>query len=1022
MIPLSLCLTGFLSYNESTELDFSSFDLACISGSNGAGKSSLLDAITWALFGQARRRDDALINSHAKAAEVVFEFAYEGNIFRIQRTKPRDKTVILEFQVKDADGGWRVLTEKSVRDTEARIQKTLRLDYETFTNASFFLQGKADQFAQQRPGDRKRILSSILGLEIWETYREAAADRRKALEIDLAAVDNRLQEIQAELGEEDQRKRRLKELEAGLAQQSKLRQAAETNLEGLRRLEASLKEQGRLVEMLANQLKAARQRLDQRAAQVASRQKERDAYLAEMALEDEIRSGYAAWQAARVELERWEQVAASFRQVEARRNAPLMAIEKERAGLEQERSQLLDRQQQAQDLDLQKNLLEGELQTARAAEAEVRQQYLAWQAARQELGHWEQVASEFRQFDGQRTAPRLAIEKERAALLQEQSGLVRQQRQAAELEIQKSTFQKDLEAVRATIETLQARLEKRPALDAELAALQDERTRTRTENERLKLEMSELKDRINRLNEAEGAVCPVCGQPLSPAEREQLVASLEREGQEAARRYRSNLEFHKSSELKLSQLATELESLRTLEKTEYQAQNRRAAGLEERLSQAELALQNWQTGGAQVLVELERKLADDDFAPEARAELAKVEARLKELGYDAQAHEAVRQAEQSGRSSEAQLQELSRSLAGQEERLKQVEAALQAWKAGGALRLADLERVLASEDFAAPARLELAKVDQELSQLGYEAAAHDEARRVEQAGRASEEGLRQLENARAALAPLERELAALEAQYNQEVEEARAQEGAFDQASQKYQAEAAALPDIEQAEHTLFDLHEQENRLNMQVGGARQEVEVLKTLKARQKDLHQRRSGLTAQIGRLKQLERAFSKDGVPALLIEQALPEIESEANDILDRLSGGTMSVRFETQREYKDKNRDDKKETLDILISDSAGTREYELFSGGEAFRVNFAIRLALSRVLAQRNGARLQTLVIDEGFGSQDTEGRQRLIEAINLVKPDFAKVLVITHLEELKDAFPARIEVEKTPQGSRLRVV
>jgi exonuclease SbcC len=132
--------------------------------------------------------------------------------------------------------------------------------------------------------------------------------------------------------------------------------------------------------------------------------------------------------------------------------------------------------------------------------------------------------------------------------------------------------------------------------------------------------------------------------------------------------------------------------------------------------------------------------------------------------------------------------------------------------------------------------------------------------------------------------------------------------------------------------------------------------------------------------------------------------------------------MSVRFETQREYKDKNRGDRKETLDIIISDPAGAREYEMFSGGEAFRVNFAIRLALSRVLAQRAGARLQTLVIDEGFGSQDAQGRMRLIEAINLVRSDFAKILVITHLEELKDAFPVRIEVEKTPSGSRVQVI
>jgi exonuclease SbcC len=132
--------------------------------------------------------------------------------------------------------------------------------------------------------------------------------------------------------------------------------------------------------------------------------------------------------------------------------------------------------------------------------------------------------------------------------------------------------------------------------------------------------------------------------------------------------------------------------------------------------------------------------------------------------------------------------------------------------------------------------------------------------------------------------------------------------------------------------------------------------------------------------------------------------------------------MNFRFETQREYKNSKREDLRETLDMVISDSLGERDYEMFSGGEAFRVNFAIRLSLSKVLARRAGARLQTLVIDEGFGSQDAEGRQRLVEAINLVQDDFEKILVITHLEELKDVFPTRIEVEKTNSGSQLRVM
>jgi exonuclease SbcC len=153
-------------------------------------------------------------------------------------------------------------------------------------------------------------------------------------------------------------------------------------------------------------------------------------------------------------------------------------------------------------------------------------------------------------------------------------------------------------------------------------------------------------------------------------------------------------------------------------------------------------------------------------------------------------------------------------------------------------------------------------------------------------------------------------------------------------------------------------------------------------------------------------------------MIIEAAIPEIEYEANELLARMTDGRMHVRFETQRETL---KGDTVETLDINIADELGTRPYELFSGGEAFRVNFAIRIALSKLLARRAGAQLQMLVIDEGFGTQDAEGRERLVEAINSIQDEFARILVITHIEELKDAFPVRIEVTKTAEGSQIRL-
>src|SRR5512145_167878 len=190
MIPLQLRISGFLSYHNPVELDFSRFDFACISGANGAGKSSLLDAITWSLFGEARGKSSEVIHIHqeVKAAEVTLTFQHEENTYRVQRTLPRNKNTLLEFQVR-TQNGWKPLTEKTTRETQTRIEQTLRLDFDTFVNASFFLQGKADLFTQQNPGKRKEVLSNILGLEMWEEYKNRSAERRKWIEREVDGIE-----------------------------------------------------------------------------------------------------------------------------------------------------------------------------------------------------------------------------------------------------------------------------------------------------------------------------------------------------------------------------------------------------------------------------------------------------------------------------------------------------------------------------------------------------------------------------------------------------------------------------------------------------------------------------------------------------------------------------------------------------------------------------------------------------------------------------------------------------------------
>jgi exonuclease SbcC len=852
LIPIKLRISGFLSYNQPVEVSFEAFDLACITGSNGAGKSSLLDALTWVLFGEARRRDDSIINHQSNTAEIRLDFAYESNIYRIQRSKARDKSVVLEFSIQGEDGRWKPLTEPTFRATEEMIRQTLHLDYETFVNTSFFLQGKADLFTEQKPGDRKRILASILGLDVWEEYKEEAARRRRNCELDLANVDGSIAEANNELNQEAERKARLAQVEKDYANLKQLLDVKKQVLDQQRLIQDRVVSEQRQLEKQAAELVLRRGEFQKLQDRLATRETERSQYQSLLEQESEIRAENQRWQEARAALEKWEALAVNFHQFEQQRSGPLLQIESERNRLQLELSNL-------------------------------------------------------------------AAQKEKADVLMAS---------LPDLQEQFSHFQD-------SVNTLTAQLNARPLLEEELRNLQGQKAQAGTENQNLLQQMNELKERIAELDEVTGAACPVCGKPLEQHDRESLIAELKLKGTEMGDAYRKNnalLELCKKRNVEIEN------DLRTLQSAD-----------------ADLKLQQRLLDGKQAEIEgIQRDLAD--------------------------------------------------------------------WTQNRLPRLAELQKKVDEGDFAAAEREILAGVDCKLKALGYDAAEHEARRKAEADLRGSQERMMDLEKARSALVPLEREILELQQTLKTTQQNLHKAEEEHAAAESKLAEDTRGLPEIGTLEKEYYVLQEQTNTLLRNVGYARNQVDVLENQRERLAGLKVTKDDINIQIANLKTLEKAFGKDGIPALLIEQALPEIETHANEILDRLSSGEMSVSFVTQRQFKDKKREDRKETLDIVIQDAAGSREYELFSGGEAFRINFAIRLALSQVLARRAGARLQTLVIDEGFGSQDADGRQRLVEAINLVKPEFAKIMVITHLEELKDAFPARIEVTKLPKGSQVEVL
>ncbi len=328
--------------------------------------------------------------------------------------------------------------------------------------------------------------------------------------------------------------------------------------------------------------------------------------------------------------------------------------------------------------------------------------------------------------------------------------------------------------------------------------------------------------------------------------------------------------------------------------------------------------------------------------------------------------------------------------------------------------LAEIERRLKSLEFAPVEQASLVTIQKEMIDLAYDPQLHEQLKSL--AGE-----LKQYDNLMRKLQEADRlivEGKTSEEQACRTLEELRLKIETDNQRKQGLTLELEGLAritvELQQAESDYQSRLSEQRHLRELMGGAKARLERLADLEKRLKDRKAQLDQAVKQDQVYKDLAQAFGKKGLQAMLIEMAIPEIESEANRLLMRMTDNRMTIKMEPQKLTK---KGEIQETLDINISDELGTRNYEMFSGGEAFRIDFAIRIALSRLLARRAGAPLPTLIIDEGFGTQDTNGIEKIKEAITSIRDDFEKILVITHISDFKDAFPQQIEVVKTADGS-----
>ena len=899
MIPLKIQLKNFLSYGPLLQtIDFSHHTLICLSGKNCHGKSALLDAMTWAIWGQARKvlgsakPDQGLLRLGQTQMLVIFDFEFNKKIYRVRREymETYGKPVsVLEFGMIDPQTDTFIpLTDKTIRATQEKIEQTLRLDFESFTNSAFLRQGNSNEFSKKSPKERKHILATILGLDRYEVIRKLALEKTKECTTKKLVLTTFQEKREQELAKKHDLFLECEKLNHEIALINKEEIDLKKKEHALEKAQHVINEKQKRHELLHFQY-----------TQITSIEEEQRSTL---------RTLFTQW-----------------RYVNKQKK-----IHNNTKELEQQRKKLNTELTSIQNL-FQQNL-------------EYKEKLLS---ITQEIQTIEQYYKE----EQTRTKQTLLLDLER--LYAEQKNY---QNLIQTLENQLQEYTQEYANLINNIQELQKKLPLNTS-SADIIAHQEailEKRKKQYHNfvllgNVMSKELTNLEQK-KKLIHNDNPSCPLCEQNLSAARKRFLKTHFDKDESFLLHRLnrlkrilpilKENLIAHHASLTQAKEHLLNVTSL-TLKITDLHHAAEKLLMLHEQTkTQTEkhtLALANTNT-----LIENQEKNIKtlENSKPsynQQHEQLIKLkheyEEKLQHNAYEPEKYTSLQSA----------LKTLDEQLTQQESIQKEIEQQHQR---------ADEIHILC---------VSLKKYALEKKNLLNE--------------------IKKLDN------------------YQAEAE-----------LLHKEKIELAKLRSLLQEKKDTF-MHAQ--------GSIESQKKYLVTIEHEYEQEKKTIAILDQIIDDYQTIATATGKDGIQALLIEDAIPEIEQEANHLLARLTNNQAQIFIESLRDLK---KGGTKETLDIKISDQNGIRPYELFSGGEAFRIDFALRIALSKLLARRSGTALQTLIIDEGFGSQDEDGLSHIMDALHKIQDIFSKIIIVSHLPAMKDQFPTQFIVEKGVQGSSITIV
>ena len=1013
MKPLRLTLQAFGPFSGCEIIDFTLLGqnpLFLINGPTGAGKSSILDAICFALYAQttgAERDGTQMRCDHANASvltEVTLDFALGDAHYRIRRVPQQERAKIsgegttrqtpeAQLWLLDGSDAGQLLVSKSVTEATAHIKTLIGLDVEQFRQVMVLPQGKFRELLMADSREREKIFGQLFQTNIYRRIEDKLKEKASGIKREVEAHNNKIKGIldPTDASSEADISQELEDLQPQIASATNRKNAADKNLKAaIARKDKALDVQKRFSDLAVQ--RTALSTLNEQQPLI-NKQTTR---LQQAQQAQRIQHHFDNQTAQQAQLKQLEQQLEQSRQQLAQAKAAQQQASQDNSNAKLALQGLDELKQQHNDLQRFQQQLTNLLNAQASKQTAEQKSQVSSQALQDKTQHYKNLQAEQSSTQAKVTALAVALE----ALPSLQTKLENLKH--------KQPMRVQLESLRQTAGQLATQLRQ---AEAEQNQQQAQYQQARDNANRLELQWHTGQAALLAQELQQGQPCPVCGsaehpKPATPQEGGQLISKEQVDQARTAQQQAYDLltagndklqKVNNQKELNLkegqqfsaalgehahisvSDMAAELEQAHRQVQSLLQQQHERQT-LNARMGEIEQELTLTQTA----ITQLEATAKTDHHqVTKVAAEVEQLETQIPE-GYrqaDALTLQLTKLAEQ--------IQTITTQADAAEQRLNACQSALDRADSTLAAQTQQLQdnkntlevasntwqQALAASDFADLQAFKNALLnDAEQQSLLNEIEAFKN----------------QLSNTNAVIAQMQQDLA------EQQRPDMPALEMALAEATEQFKQADSALQVLTERFNLLKNVQDRLNKAREQSALLEQQYAIIGTLS----DVANGQTGDKISLNRF---------------VLSVLLDDVLIQASHRLHIMSKG----RYRLVRK-EDRAKGNKASGLELEVEDgnTGKTRAVATLSGGESFMAALSLALGLSDVVqSYAGGIKLDALFIDEGFGSLDAESLDAAIRVLIDLQQSGRMIGIISHVSELKEQMALRLDVISSQSGS-----